>query len=162
MRCFLAVDILDDLKKDIERFQQGIKHLNLKIVARDNLHVTLKFLGDVDEKEIMSKLKGMETKPFQSKTTGIGFFPTSNFVRVVWLGLEDNGFSDIVREIEKKLSLPKDSRFTPHITIARARKPLKNLRMSFNPDKTVEVSKTTLYSSKLTPKGPIYEKIDEF
>jgi 2'-5' RNA ligase len=161
MRCFLAVDIPEELKDRIVLFQRTLLYPGLKKVSRENLHVTMKFLGDVNEKEILSRLEGMNVKRFCTKTTGTGFFPKQDFVRVIWLGLEDNGFSEIVREIETRLNLAKED-FVPHVTIARARKSLRNPRLDFNPNMGMEVSKIALYSSVLTPDGPIYQKLAEF
>lgn len=163
MRCFLAVDISGELKRDIEQFQKQLDCPGLKKVPRENLHVTLKFLGNFDPDRIKSRLKGMEIDAFESRTTGIGYFPKKDYARVIWLGLEEKNFGRIVREIEKRLSLPEGKHdFIPHITIARARKALKNLELEFNPNKTVKVDKITLYSSELTRKGPIYTKLAKF
>ena len=104
MRCFIAIDIPTKLKKEIYVFQKTLPS-ELKLVKPENMHITLKFLGEVNEKEIVSKLKGIKIVPFESKTKEIGFFPKPNFARVIWLGLEDKGIIQIVREIENRLGL---------------------------------------------------------
>lgn len=163
MRCFLAVDIPRDLKEDIEDFKKNLGFPGLKKVSKENLHITLKFLGNFDKQKVVSRMKGMDFEPFEAETTDIGYFPRKSYARVIWLGLEDNGFSDIVKEIEKRLSLPQEKyEFIPHITIARAKKPLRDPDLQFKPNKKVKVNKITLYSSELTPKGPIYKKEAEF
>ncbi len=161
MRCFFAVPIPEDLKKEIEEFQKKLP-VGLKKVSPENLHITLKFLGDVDGNSVIKKMRGIKINPFIAKTTGIGFFPNRNFIRVIWLGVEDNGFSRIVREIENRLSINEEKKYVPHITIARARKPLKNFDCNFFPNKKIKVEKIVLYSSFLTPRGPIYKKLQEF
>ncbi len=160
MRYFIAIDIPDELKEEIREFQKTLP-FGLKLVKPENIHITLKFLGDVDEKEIISKLEGIEIEQFESKTIEIGFFPKKNYARVIWLGLEDNEITDIVRKIETRLNLTKED-FIPHITIARSKIPLRNLEINFKPEKTIKINKITLYSSELTPKGPIYKKVVEF
>lgn len=173
MRLFIAVDIPEVLKEKILEIEKQVESLaDVKYVEKENLHYTLKFLGEVDEGEVenvVKKVKGVckSLKKFQIHAKGVGYFGSPNFIRVVWIGCEE-GKEELV-EISKKLEdelsyIRKDEfDFHPHLTIARPRnvedkkrfleklEELKNLDFG-----KFTVDKIALKQSKLSPKGPMY------
>lgn len=177
-RGFIAIDIESNPK--IIEFENEIKKTgaDLKLVEPENVHITLKFLGDaeetlVDEIEKIMSNAVKETKSFNIQLKGTGIFPNNNYIKVVWVGIEHSDpIATIANEIDEKLSkigFKKEGRtFSPHLTIAR-------VKTSINKDKllqTIEkyrdiefvdmtVDSIKLKKSDLTPKGPIYTTLKE-
>jgi 2'-5' RNA ligase len=134
VRTFVAVLIDEDLRNRITEVQGRIKKLapDVKWVAPENLHVTLKFLGDVREDLLPKVFLAVEEAvqglwPFNMSVSGIGAFPNARRARVVWIGLEDG--EDRLRELaisinEKlaKLNFEREeNEFKAHITIERVK-----------------------------------------
>ena len=160
MRAFIAYDLPNEIKeiinKRIPRFD-GIKY-----VKKENLHLTLKFLGEVEEDEIKEYeelINSVKLYKIHSKITNIGFFPSENFIKVVWIGSEGD-FND---ELIKKLKV---NNFIPHITVGRVKikleeneiKKFENIK--FN--REFDIKYLTIYKSNLTPSGPVYEQIKRY
>lgn len=177
-RGFIAVDIPSSQK--IIELSNHIKNsnANVKLVEPKNIHITLKFLGDTNEKyidqieEIMKK-SIRDIEPFEIKLTGAGVFPNPNYIKVMWIGIKDNGelekISGNINEQLTNLGFEREKRrFSPHLTIAR-------VRTARNKEKLVEivekyrevefakikVESIKLKQSKLTPKGPIYTTLKD-
>ncbi len=103
---------------------------DLKPVERDNIHLTLKFLGNVDAKtiaNIKSSLGTVKFSPFQMEIKGTGAFPSLSRMNVVWVGIGE-GWTQVQQVYEQTesvlsgLGFKRESRsFSPHITIARVR-----------------------------------------
>lgn len=143
------------------------------MVDPDKLHITLKFLGDTDvsiNDDIVRITENIikDRTPFDIGIRGMGAFPSSNYIKVVWLGVDSHG---ILEEISKRLNndmktfgFKRDKGFKGHLTLARvrnARDKKKLLRvLAANRDvkvMTCHVECINLMKSTLTPKGPIYE-----
>ncbi len=96
MRCFVAVDIDENLKDKIINIQKELATLgNMKLVEKQNLHFTLKFLGEINErtiKEVMNKLESIakQTQSFTINIQGMGAFPSLDYIRVVWIGADES------------------------------------------------------------------------
>lgn len=179
MRCFIGIDLPNSLKKSISKFIDDVDNLNLfygKFVESENLHLSLKFLGELSEEDVSNVEKSLSTinfNPFKFSIKDIGSFPNKNFVKVLWLGVGE-GKKEIL-ELNNKIeeNLPQFSNtykvFTPHITLGRIKnisnKDMlskffdKNKNISFG---EVNVSSFYLFKSTLTSNGPIYEKIKKF
>ena len=151
---------------------------DLKVVRPELLHVTLKFLGDAEEgliDDIASRMrdavKGIG--PFKVRLVGMGAFPSMSNIRVVWVGMEDDGImAGIAQELDSSLNelgFPRDERgFKAHLTIARARSPKgmgtvqSMLRERAASDfGTYEVRCIRLKKSVLGPQGPTYSDVRE-
>lgn len=182
IRTFIAIDLNPDIKQAIERMQSHLKEIdcNVKWVSPANIHLTLKFLNDIDPKTIDTLKRVLENllqniDPFKIELTQLGAFPKINDPRVLWAGLKDDKqqITQLATSLEKKLKaagLKKDQRsFSPHITIGRVRSP-KNSDLlsqaisnySLPTGITQTVQSIALYKSTLTPEGPIYEMIRRF
>ena len=182
MRLFIAIELSDPVKDSLTQIQSHLKYAaaDVKWVERDNIHLTLKFLGEIDEKKaaVISTILDNIAKdfsPFEITIKDLGVFPKMDFPRVVWVGLEEKG-AKIVEEIFKKieerlveLGFDKEARaFTSHITIGRVRSPknkeaLKEKILSYDLSPTTKspISSIILFQSTLTPKGSIYTKLHE-
>ncbi|MEM2175107.1 MAG: RNA 2',3'-cyclic phosphodiesterase [Candidatus Micrarchaeia archaeon] len=170
MRCFIAIDIPEDLKEKINEFQSDLEKMfknKIKFVEKENLHITLKFLGEINEKEL-EKLKrileSIKFSPFKVRLKEIGFFPDEKFIRVIWIG----GFSDgkleeiskIINEKLKKENFYFDERFSPHLTIGRVKEKIDITKINREIDfGEFTVKEIKLKKSTLTQEGPIYEDL---
>lgn len=179
IRSFISIDVEDpDLLAKIGRVQEEIAATGaiMKLVERGNIHLTLRFLGEITPHMVKEVIKVLDTIKFTSfvmRIEGLGAFPErSRRPRVIWLGITEgkNEVCQIYEQIEKelrKLGFPHEKgKFTPHITIARVKrvtpqllKVINDLRDVYVGDMIVEAVR--LKKSTLTRKGPIYETLYE-
>jgi len=147
----------------------------MKWVEEKNLHVTLRFLGEVEEagihlvtgaaRETASGLKG-----FRTELGSLGVFPNLRRARVLWWGLSGGAEESmsLFDRLEERLVAQgfeaEKRRYHPHLTLARLRYPAPLSLEGFNPPSGLSftASSFTLYQSTLTPQGPIYKIIQEF
>jgi len=175
MRCFIAVDIPEELKAKIINLQKHLRNLDVKLVEKENLHFTLKFLGEADENTIaMVKERLLDvaksTSHFTINISGIGVFPNENYIRVVWLGCKSEDFIKLHQSVDESLvGLFKKERPSPHLTIARVRSPKnrKEILDFISNNRNINIGSMTineikLKKSTLTRNGPIYEAIEVF
>lgn len=170
MRLFIAFDVSDEVKDYCRQIQKQLPDSRSNPVKE--FHLTLRFLGECDEKEaeqIKNKLKKVKFSSFTAKTSDLGVFPDENFIRVVWLGLEPkNEIINLKNSVEEELNLAKDERFHPHITLARVKfvkdkkDYIKNLKSIETKEFEFKVNSIKLYKSELTPEGPVHEVVEEF
>ncbi|MBI2079291.1 RNA 2',3'-cyclic phosphodiesterase [Candidatus Micrarchaeota archaeon] len=171
LRCFIAIDISDTLKKRITRVKKELEGINgIRTVDKENLHITLKFLGGLSADKIVKTenlLNELKFNRFYIKIRGVGAFPNYNYIRVVWVGCEGTGLTKLAEEINDKLKpISQPEEFTGHLTIARVSKKL-NLREFFEKYGDFEfgrfeVTEFLLKSSELGPKGPAYSNLASF
>ena len=143
---------------------------SFKHVAPDNIHVTLRFLGDNDEvmaKRIMEALESVEFEPFNIALEGFGAFPNPKKPKVIWVAVTE-GAQDLVELSEKvdacigSLGFPKEKRYHPHATISRVRgRPDSTLHDILISDDQPAFGRFkaqgfTLVSSTLTSDGSVY------
>jgi 2'-5' RNA ligase len=176
VRTFVAVLLADELRKRISEAQEQVKKLapDVKWVAPDNFHVTLKFLGDVREDALGGVFSAVEEAakafaPFELSMSGLGAFPNARNARVVWAGIEDGrdelaALASAVDVGLVKLGYPKEERdFKSHITIGRVKtsRRLDDLARGIDEIDAGEIGRQTVSSvavmqSDLRPEGPIY------
>ena len=183
MRTFIAIELPNAIKDFLSRLQQELKTCgaDVKWVEPKNIHLTLKFLGDVDDNklnEITEIIKGVakEKATFQISISSLGAFPKIDSPRVIWIGIdagdkETKEISGLLEEKIAKLGIPKEERpFSSHITIGRTRsglnlgklvQELKNKSELGGEKLRFDVLKVTLFKSTLSPKGPTYEILKE-
>ncbi|MFN3527952.1 MAG: RNA 2',3'-cyclic phosphodiesterase [Candidatus Altarchaeaceae archaeon] len=172
MRTFISINCPLDMKFD-ELKECG----NLNIVKKENFHITLKFLGEIDKKtvtEISNKLKFLENyKEFKISLYGIGTFPNENYVRVLWIGVDEgkDKIIEIQKEIDKVLEykFQKEKDFVPHLTIARIKsisnkEKFKNFIEKYRNFKFLEFQckEISLMKSELKKEGAEYTEIEKF
>lgn len=181
VRAFLAIDLPLELKKKIYKLNLLTLPNSLKVkwVEEKNLHLTLKFLGNISEK----LLEKLYKEVFQDLQSFIGFelilgelgyFPEKGTPRVVWIGLNDEReklkeLYKILKKIFKKYKLENSfEKFHPHITLFRIKNLgnkedfesyFKNLEAQAKELKNLKfwVKELTFFKSTLYPNGPIYE-----
>lgn len=180
VRAFLAIDLDDDLKPKINKIIRQFKEIDTKIkyVELQNLHLTLKFFGDIDtngldvlENAIADVVSEFDS--FKIKITGCGAFPNKNHIKVIWVGIDDDAvIKDLHDRLDKefaRLGFDKDRKFSTHLTIGRMKSAknknkVKEVIEEFENFEIgeMEVSEISLKKSTLTPAGPIYEDISIF
>ena len=182
MRTFIAIELSPEIKESLARIQSHLKYsgADVKWVETDNIHLTLKFLGDITEencgkiRSILDEI-GRSVKPFEMSVKDIGAFPNIDYPRIIWVGLDKGTVESkiLAEKIGKevlKIGFQKEPRpFTPHLTIGRVRSPKNKeaLKQKFTTHslqlttKPQLISSIMLFQSTLTPKGPIYTKLHE-
>jgi len=177
MRLFLGIDLPEEVKQVIEGIKTPLKNIRgVKPVRKENLHLTLKFLGEVDENQvvkIVEALTEVKFEPFNLSLGKMGFFPNEKRIRVLWIDAEPaEPLVELKNEIDKVLPNYKDDHaFKNHLTFAR----IKYLASSEEKKKIIELITNTqfekkeflvdrfkLYSSTLLPEGPVYKVIKEY
>ena len=184
MRVFIAIELPREIREKLSQNQAQLKitGADVKWVEPQNIHLTLKFLGEIDEKilpQIIGILEDIAKthKAFVMRLSSIGAFPKPSSPRVIWAGvdkgdLETKELAKILEEKLKNFGIPAEDRpFSSHITIGRTRTGLniRNLVQGLNnllnnfagKNQEFAVGKITLFKSTLTPKGPIYEILKE-
>jgi 2'-5' RNA ligase len=145
------------------------------LVEDGNIHLTLKFLGDVDETQlerVKTVVSSMDLNPFNLSMKGIGVFPNLRRPRTVWVAVTGgvSEITEIYRRLEdvlERLGFQREKRsFSPHVTIARVRdgrnrdqlaEGIHEMRdLTFG---SFKVERIVLKKSVLTPRGPIYSNI---
>jgi RNA 2',3'-cyclic 3'-phosphodiesterase len=190
VRTFVAVLIGDELRTRVSGVQEPLKKLapDVKWVAPDNLHVTIKFLGNVREDDLPGVYRAVEeasgaVSQFDLSLSGLGAFPNARRARVVWVGIEE-GREQLVKlasAVDSKLArlgFPKEEReFKSHITIGRVKEPsrkdswrdgpsLERLASGINEIDASDlgsqrVSSVAVMRSELRPGGPVYSPLKE-
>lgn len=180
IRAFIAVELEPALKDRISEIQSELKKTDadIKWVNPNNIHLTLKFLGYVEEKKLEEIKHAIEKIAkdflnFSIETSQIGIFPEKGTPRVIWIGIKKGKeiLTKIAFELKEeiaKLGIPKEDRpFQSHATIGR-------IKSSKNKDKLIskineinqtikpqvqDASEIILFQSTLSPLGPTYTKL---
>lgn len=175
MRTFIAVELPETIKKKIGELQAPLKKTNAFVswVKPENIHITLKFLGEVPEEKINEVFSATELAlknagKFKMNLKGTGAFPDSKRPRIIWIGAEKGGeeLSNMAGKLEEemeKIGYPKENRkFSPHFTMGRVKSP-KNIEKLMELVKStdfetedIEVNEVTVMKSQLHPAGAIY------
>jgi len=176
MRLFIAIDLPEEAKENIEKLKQELKGIKgVKPVDRANIHLTLKFLGEVSDgkaDEIAKALNQVKFKPFKTFISKTGVFPSEDRIQVLWVdAMPAEPLFELKKQIDEALLMFKDDHaFKNHITFAR----IKYIANESDKKKILDilkipvaktefkVNKFRLYKSDLTPKGPVYDVVKEF
>lgn len=176
-RIFIAVDIPPEVKRRVSEYIDDLRtdFSDLKVgwERAEKLHITLKFLGDVEPEKLCGLIEAIEKKAgilskFTVKIERTGVFPNERKVRILWLGFGDEfgGLKktyDLLESVCEKIGFHREKRaFLPHLTIARLRAPdksadlaKKHLAKEFEPA-GFEVCEIVIYESRLQPSGSVY------
>ena len=183
IRAFIAIELplrtQEAIQKQTARLRQTFGDRQVRWVPADNLHLTLKFLGDVESAhldfitQMLSQTVDSYTE-FEIRFSGLGSFPTSKRPRVLWIGLQfPASLVSLQREIEssaERLGYKKEERgFSPHLTIGRVRqdasaadlqqisKAIESIQLGHV--EPVKVDSIHLFKSDLKPSGAIYTSL---
>jgi len=170
-RLFIAIDLPETIKKNLDSMSFGIP--GAKWVTPEQLHLTVRFIGEVDGAlfhDIKDVLDEINFNSFSLQLKGVGYFPPRGAPRVLWIGLEK---SEPLQLLRKKIDAallrarvePEGRKFSPHITLARLKNsPIHKITnfLSGNglfSQEPFPVQDFKLYSSILSPKGA-YHKVE--
>jgi 2'-5' RNA ligase len=183
IRSFIAIELSGELKQSLARLQDRLKEGSrapVRWVGPNSIHLTLKFLGNIDVSVTGDILKALEkaasgVPPFQLELSGLGVFPDPRRVQVVWAGMtgEVARLEKLHKSIEaglKPLGFTAESRpFRPHLTLGRVRDRASHeeredlgrliTNMPFDRGVKMNVGSLSLMKSQLTREGPIHSRI---
>ncbi|HAY86022.1 MAG TPA: RNA 2',3'-cyclic phosphodiesterase [Chloroflexi bacterium] len=183
IRSFIAVDLPNTLNQSLVQASQQLQELLVDLPVRwvpvENIHLTLKFLGDVSEKNISMIQSILYTEAanhhqFEISVGGFGVFPNLSRPRVLWVGVEaPDELINLQRRIDMETArlgyTPDQREFNPHLTFGRVSRnasskqvrkistQLRNHRISFLGAARIE--DVSLFRSDLGPDGAVYSKI---
>jgi 2'-5' RNA ligase len=183
IRAFIAIDLPASISESIYKQTSGLRGkigpALVKWVTLENIHLTLKFLGEVPNatlpfiKQLLIR-EADSCAPFDLQVTHLGSFPNLKRPRVIWAGIQAPAvLTELSRNIEaacKRMGYPPEERpFSPHITLGRVRSNLSQTDLnaiSDNLNKTslqksgsATIGEINLYQSELTPVGSNYTKL---
>ena len=167
MRTFLAIPLPRALCEELAAAGRAIE--GLRAQKPETLHLTIRFLGEIDEPERIGQATAAAAtrhEPFELALRGIGAFPDARAPRVVWVGVGDGAAEatalagDVDRELRTLGIEPERRPYRAHITLGRFRgRPPRGLRLA-DPDRDfgrAPAERLILYESTLTPRGSIHE-----
>lgn len=180
MRTFIAIELDKEIKKALSKIQDELKttQADVKWVEPENIHLTLKFLGEIEENKIprisqILKDISSQTKAFMIALSELGAFGGLKYPRVVWIGIREgktelSKLAGLIEDSLAQLKFPKEKRgFSAHFTLGRFRSGknkdilCQKLNTTQVPELRQEIRSIILFKSILTSKGPLYEKISE-
>lgn len=183
IRAFIALDLSDEILQHLDRvtkeLQEELPKQAVRWVPAHNIHLTLKFLGDVSEKNLAMVTSALKAEasaytPFTISVGGLGAFPKTATPRVIWVGVEA---PDALLELQRSLELQmerlgyarEDRRFSAHLTLGRVSRTaapqqvrqigeaLSSYVLGFIGMVKIEV--LYLYRSDLRPEGAVYSRL---
>lgn len=180
LRVFAALEVPGEVLDALAAFQAELSRTgaDLKLVERENLHFTVRFLGEVSEEdaaEAKARLGALSVAGGTAQVRGVGAFPDLARPRVVWAGVakgDEEKVVSIARAAADALAGigEADTRpFVPHLTVARVRSGRNASALSglvrLDPDRSfgaATFAELKLKSSRLTPGGPVYSDLGVF
>ncbi len=181
MRCFISIDLPAEVKEEIKKIEKELQKIadetiaKIKLVKPENLHFTIKFLGELTESQvdkIKNVLSEIKFEPFKVKLNSVGVFPSSNYIRVIWVDvLPKEKLIDLQKKIDETLirvGFRKNKTFETHITFSRIKyikhkeKFVEHLRKLTVKSIKFEIKNFSFKKSTLMADGPIYEDILKF
>ncbi|MFA5836883.1 MAG: RNA 2',3'-cyclic phosphodiesterase [Bellilinea sp.] len=185
IRAFIAIELKPEIRLQLGQLIQNFKLLRtdaVRWVAVENIHLTLKFLGDTNRSDLdkLSKIllsRSAEFSPFTFQVSGIGAFPNNRKPRVVWVGLQApaalHALQGTVEDATTQIGIPVEERkFSPHLTLGRVRNDaspadLQTLSSALTSMQASDLGSMTavsftLFHSDLRPQGPLYTPLAHF
>jgi 2'-5' RNA ligase len=179
LRAFIAVDLPENIQAALGLVQEQLRAYRFKTTwtRPENIHLTLKFLGDIQREQVEPIISVIEQaakgcRPMTLRSQAVGFFPGVRQPRVLWTGI--SGQTEALAELQSKidkglaaLEFPSDKKpFTGHLTLGR-------IKVGGNSELFIDIMKifqnmttdsfivdsVNLYQSKLMPSGPMYTKL---
>ncbi len=182
-RAFIAIDLPNDIEEKLDRvtghFQQHLENAPVRWVPASNVHLTLKFLGEVSESNYgmltdILEVQAAEHSPIEISIGGVGAFPNIRRPRVIWIGVEAPAELQLLqRGIEVETSrlgyAPEKREFSPHLTLGRVARNAtpKQVRAisKFLSEQEVgflgvaRIDAVDLFRSDLRPGGAVYTRL---
>ncbi|MDD5063507.1 MAG: RNA 2',3'-cyclic phosphodiesterase [Phycisphaerae bacterium] len=185
MRCFIAIDIDEEIRAALGDLQQklrgsiDVKKGDINWVNPDNIHLTLKFLGEIKDEKVAEICNIVEAAAGRHKDFELDIESVGNFggrsPKVLWVGTGKGG-DDLLKlqeDIEESLALagwPEETReFAGHLTLCRIRHPIAGMKLAqasvdYKDFKlgTLSADSVSVYQSELKPSGPVYTVLGNY
>ncbi|MCA9517318.1 MAG: RNA 2',3'-cyclic phosphodiesterase [Myxococcales bacterium] len=173
-RLFVAIELPEDIQDELAAQGAGVP--GARWLDEDQLHLTLRFIGEVDGvkyRDVVAMLGRLRFPPFDLSLFGAGYFPPRGPTRSLWIGVErSEELERLHRAIDTgltRLGLPPDrKRYVPHVTVARCDGTSAGqvgkyvMARALYRSRRFEVNAVHLFSSRLNPKGSVYELEESF
>ncbi len=181
VRAFVSVHLPDSLRQEVAASLSGLRAsgADVKWVEPSNLHLTLKFLGNIEGCQVSAlkealglSIRGMV--PFQLQLEGLGAFPRTTSPRVIWVGVSvgEKELTELAQAVEGACAglgfAAEDRPFSAHLTVGRVRSReglaslIKKLQVAeFRASTLAPINRVILFQSTLSPKGPTYTPLAE-
>jgi 2'-5' RNA ligase len=175
MRTFIAIPLPDECRNLLDRMQQALRSYDADVrwVSVPSIHLTLKFLGEVDPDRIPNLSESLERDTrsqhsFSLRLHGLGCFPNQKNPRVIWCGIDgDTGhLSELQQQVESTCTrfgfAPENRDFLPHLTLGRVKgkrnlQPLiECIKMGTDLESSFTAGHFHIYQSTLKPRGAVY------
>jgi len=176
LRAFIAISLPPQVRELSVRVRDRFRECDAMIswVQPENVHLTIKFLGNISEEKITPVVKGIRkalgrARPFTMEINEVGVFPNLKYPRIIWMGIENpvHTLIDLENRISEgmeALGFPREEKkFTPHITLGRVRslkgknrliEIIQSQRMLYC--EAVDVRSVQLYKSELSRTGALH------
>jgi len=185
MRVFIAIDIGEQIRKALDSLQNelqskvDIKKSDVKWVNPDSMHLTLKFLGEINDPQVLdvcniTKDVASRHERFELDVGTVGHFGGRS-ARVLWVGAGQNcdNLVQLQNDLDEQLALagwPKETRtFAGHLTLCRVRNSKAGVKLAQATEGykdfklgTISADSVSVYQSQLTPKGPVYTVLGNY
>lgn len=170
-RVFIAINLPEDIKKKLADYESNWPELPARWTKKDNLHLTLAFLGYLTDEELLAAIEGVKKAaskhdPFFINLRSIIYGPKGKPPHMVWAeGEKSEELDNLQKSLENSLGLPprKDRSYAPHITLARLKQwefqkiePAERPEISEKIDLNFEASSIEVMESELKKGGPEY------
>ncbi len=179
MRTFIAVPLPPACKLLLSQIQEKLRAFNAEVrwVALDSIHLTLKFLGEIDPALLPELGRHLHeasagAPPLRVAVGGLGGFPNLRNPRVLWCGV--GGDTELLGELQKRVEeacrplgfAPEERAFHPHLTLGRVQgkrnlQPLLDyIKIAAQPESTFTAEAYNIYRSELRPRGAVYSVLE--
>lgn len=172
-RTFICVQMPDEVVKEIARVQEVLsgRKFTGKMTELENLHLTLKFLGEIDDEmlsKVRERLKGIFFSEFEAKISEIGTFAYRGMPRIVWVKIGGKGIFELQKKVDEVLEglFKKEERFMSHVTVARVkyvsdregfREYVRNIGLK---EVSFRAGKFSFMKSEMGRIGPVYTELE--
>ena len=168
-RAFTAIPLPEQQTEKLEQIQEQLPG---KKVKAEKMHITFEFFQDINEleiAEIKTFLESLETNSFEVKIQGLGAFPSKNYIRVLWAGIESPDIKELFQKASgHEVEPDNDHEFRPHVTLSRVNNLMKTEKKDVHQmlqnysGKTIgtfQASEIVLFESEMTSEGAKYREL---
>ena len=173
MRIFVAADLSREIKDYLFDLQKEFKEAKITWVSKKNLHLTLKFIGDIKEDkldQIKEELSKIKFNKFKVNLGKLGFFPNQKNPNVIWVSLEpEEAIIELQQKVDEALLtvISSEQKFQSHLTLGRVKQIRREKDFQESIEKIqiqpleFEISSFKLFQSELTRAGPKYIELHD-
>lgn len=175
-RIFIAISLPENVKDELLRFQDAMSELPAKWVKKDNLHITMGFIGNINDNQILENSEIVKNivadyNEFFVNLIQICYGPKNVFPpQMIWAIIEDNNIlREINNKLEKSLNTPNNNIFSPHITLGRINQwqykridPEERQEIEQDIDLNFKAKSIDIMESKFSPQGAKYNILHSF